>query len=302
MDAGIGLALICTRPARRSGRGSTVQPSPVERTAVEYGIPVITPERLDRDTVQLIKATQADVYIVAAYGKLIPSDLLKAPRLGVTNLHPSLLPRHRGPSPVATAILEGDEFTGVSIMLLDQGMDTGPILAQSDPVPVTDRIRSDELTETLFKIGADMLPDVLEQMNNGKIMPVPQDAERATVTKLIKKSDGEIDWTLSADKIARMNRAYHPWPGTFTFWNGVNLKIVDIDKMIPSHSVDRQQPSVDRQQPGLVTVNADGMLLVATGDGNSVSVTRLQLAGRQAMRTSDFLKGRPDIDGTVLDS
>lgn len=295
MDAGIEFALICTRPARRSGRGSTVQPSPVERTAVGYGIPVITPEHLDRETVQLIKATQADVYIVAAYGKLIPSDLLKAPRLGVINLHPSLLPRHRGPSPVSTAILEGDEFTGVSIMLLDEGMDTGPILAQSDPVPVTNYLRADELTETLFKIGADMLPDVLEQMNSGKIMPVPQDAERATVTKLIKKSDGKIDWTLPADKIARMNRAYHPWPGTFTFWNGVNLKIVDIDKMIPSHSV-------DRQQPGLVTVNADGMLLVATGDGNSVLITRLQLAGRQAMRAPDFLKGRPDIDGVVLGS
>lgn len=293
MDAGIEVALICTRPARRSGRGSTVQPSPVERTAVEYGIPVITPERLDREAIQTIKATQADVYIVAAYGKLIPSDLLKAPRLGVINLHPSLLPRHRGPSPVATAILEGDEFTGVSIMLLDEGMDTGPILAQSDPVPVTDFIRSDELTETLFKIGADMLPDVLEQMNNGKIMPLPQDAESATVTKLIKKSDGEIDWTLPADKIARMNRAYHPWPGTFTFWNEVNLKIVDIERTVSSHSV-------DRQQPGLVTVDADGILLVAAGDGNSVSVTRLQLAGRQVMQTSDFLKGRPDIDGTVL--
>lgn len=272
-----------------------MQPSPVERTAVEYGIPVITPEHLDRGTVQLIKATQADAYIVAAYGKLIPSDLLKAPRLGVINLHPSLLPRHRGPSPVSTTILEGDEFTGVSIMLLDEGMDTGPILAQSDPVPVTDCIRADELTETLFEIGADMLPDVLEQMSNGKIMPVPQDAERATVTKLIKKSDGKIDWTLPADKIARMNRAYHPWPGTFTFWNEVNLKIIDIERTMPSRSI-------DRQQPGLVTVNADGMLLVATGDGNSVAVTRLQLAGRQVMRTSDFLKGRPDIDGTVLGS
>ena len=270
-----------------------MQPSPVERTAVEYDIPVIAPERLDREAIQTIKATQADVYIVAAYGKLIPSDLLKAPRLGVINLHPSLLPRHRGPSPVATAILEGDDFTGVSIMLLDQGMDTGPILAQSDPVPVTNYLRADELTETLFEIGADMLPDVLEQRNNEKIMPLPQDAEGATVTKLIKKSDGEIDWTLPADKIARMNRAYHPWPGNFTFWNEVNLKIVDIDKMIPSHNV-------DRQQPGLVTVDADGILLVAAGDGNSVSVTRLQLAGRQVMQTSDFLKGRPDIDGAVL--
>lgn len=272
-----------------------MQPSPVERTAVEYDIPVITPERLDREAIQTIKATQADVYIVAAYGKLIPSDLLKAPQLGVINLHPSLLPRHRGPSPVSTAILEGDEFTGMSIMLLDEGMDTGPILAQSDPVPVTDRIRADELTETLFKIGADMLPDVLEQMSNGKIMPVPQDAERATVTKLIKKSDGEIDWTLPADKIARMNRAYRPWPGTFTFWNEVNLKIIDIERTMPSRSI-------DRQQPGLVTVDADGILLVAAGDGNSVLVTRLQLAGRQAMQTSDFLKGRPDIDGAVLGS
>lgn len=272
-----------------------MQPSPVERTAIEHGIPLITPEHLDTETVQPIKATQADVYIVAAYGRLIPSDLLKAPRLGVINLHPSLLPRHRGPSPVSTAILEGDEFTGVSIMLLDEGMDTGPILVQSDPVPVTNYLRSDELTETLFKIGADMLPNVLEQINNGKIAPVPQDVEHATITKLIKKSDGEIDWTLPADKIARMNRAYHPWPGTFTFWNEVNLKIINIERTISSRSV-------DRQQPGLVTVDADGMLLVSAGDGNSVSVTRLQLAGRQAMLTPDFLKGRPDIDGAVLGS
>ena len=159
LGAGIDVPMICTRPARRAGRGRIIAPSPVEIFGNGLGIPVITPRALDAEAVATIRGIEADVYVVVAYGRFIPGELLSVPRLGVVNVHPSLLPKHRGPSPVATAILENDESTGVSIMLLDEGMDTGPILAQSESVSISSDVRCDALTEHLFDLGAEMLPD-----------------------------------------------------------------------------------------------------------------------------------------------
>ena len=293
LEAGIEVPLICTRPARRAGRGRVLSPIPAENFGVDSGIPVITPQALDAEAVATIRQVEADVYVVVAYGRFIPTELLSAPRLGVVNIHPSLLPRHRGPSPVATAILEGDASTGVSIMLLDEGMDTGPILAQCEPMSISSDVRCDALTEHLFELGAGMLPDVLKDYCAGKVSPRPQIESEATVTRLLTKVDGEIDWEAPADRIVRMNRAYHPWPGTSTFWGGEVFKIVDVeivDGVIPVSELDA----------GSVFRADDGSVCVATGFGSSVRLVTVQAAGRRAISAVEFANGRRDFVGSRL--
>ena len=293
LDAGIEVPMICTRPARRAGRGRVLSPTPVEVFGKDSGIPVFTPQALDDEAVAKIRAVEADVYVVVAYGRFIPGELLSAPRLGVVNVHPSLLPRHRGPSPVATAILDGDESTGLSIMLLDEGMDTGPILAQSEPVRIASAIRCDALTELLFEMGADMLPEVLRDYGSGEVTPRPQVEADATVTRLLRKADGEIDWEATADRIVRMNRAYHPWPGTSTSWLGDALKIVDVEV---GDDVDAGSSS----GAGTVYRAGDGSVCVAAGSGSSVRLVTVQVAGRRAISAIEFVNGRGDFIGSRL--
>ena len=295
LDAGFEVPLICTRPARRAGRGRALTPTPVANFGNELGIPVITPDTLDVAATATIREINADVYVVVAYGRFIPGDLLTAPRLGVVNIHPSLLPRHRGPSPVATAILNNDESTGVSIMLLDEGMDTGPILAQSQPVEISSDLRCDALTERLFEMGAGMLPDVLRDYGAGKLTPRPQNDAHATVTSLIRKDDGNIDWSASADRIVRMNRAYHPWPGTNTSLHRETFKVIDAESCA-------ETITVPRLDPGTVFRSDDGGVCVVAGLGSSVKLVTVQAAGRRAISASEFANGRPDFIGSRLGS
>ncbi len=290
LDADIDVPLICTRPARQSGRGRMKTPTPVAIFAEELSIPVITPDRLDADAVSAISCAEADAYVVVAYGRFIPPELLAQPRLGVVNLHPSLLPKHRGPSPVMTAILEGDQQTGVTVMLLDEGMDTGPIVTQSAPIAISDSVRCDELTERLFDIGSQLLPVALWGLESGALKPVAQDDDLASVTKLINKEDGEIDWHVSAETIARMNRAFQPWPGTNTLLSGQPFKIVDAEIGGPIGDV----------LPGTVLRGDDGAISVAAGAGTSLRLDTVQAAGRRAMSVEDFALGRPDFIGCRL--
>ena len=290
--AGIEVPLICTRPARRSGRGRVSTPTPVAVFGGEHGIPVITPERLDRDASSVIQEVQADAFVVVAYGRFIPTELLSHPRFGAFNIHPSLLPRHRGPSPVATAILNGDRHTGVTIMQLDDGMDTGPILMQSPPIEIGNRERNDSLTERLFDVGSRMLPAALTDLASGVVEPQAQDDAAATVSRLIRKEDGRIDWHSPADLIARMNRAYHPWPGTNTSWCGQAFKVVDAEiSDIPA--------PISGDIPGTV-FKADDALYVAAGSGSSLRLLTVQSAGRRAMPATDFALGQPDFIGSQL--
>ena len=293
LDAGFEVPLICTRPARRAGRGRTLTPTPVANFGDELGIPVITPDTLDVAAAATIRAIDADVYIVVAYGRFIPGELLAAPGLGAVNIHPSLLPRHRGPSPVATAILNNDESTGVSIMLLDEGMDTGPILAQSEPVTISSDARCDALTERLFGLGAGMLPDVLRDYGAGKLTPRPQNDADATVTSLIRKDDGNIDWSVSAGHIVRMNRAYHPWPGTSTSLHRETFKVIYAETCANT-------TAMPRLDPGTVFRSDDGSVCVAAGLGSSVKLVTVQAAGRRAISASEFANGRPDFIGSRL--
>ncbi len=311
------IVAVYTRPDRRAGRGRAKTPTPVRVLAEKLGLPVFTPAGFRENTVERdrMAGADADVFVVVAYGRILPAGILKIPPMGVVNVHPSLLPLYRGPSPVVTAILDGQAHTGVTVMLLDEGMDTGPVLAQSEPIVLTGNERASGLTARLFKEGVAMLPDVLAGLKDGTVVPTPQDDTKATVTKLLDSSDGEIDWSLSAEQIGRMVRAYDPWPGTSTTWGEKGLKILDVK--IPGVSGERPEKAPgtelplghghgDRsdsgtetfRHPGRVTIEG-GKLYVGTGSG-PLEITRLQLEGRQGLPTGDFLRGHPDIHGATL--
>jgi len=289
ISAGHEIAAVYSQPDRKSGRGRTKSPTPVKSYAVENNLPVFTPSSLRKNEEERARLGdfKADAFVVVAYGRILPTAILQIPPMGVVNIHPSLLPLHRGPSPVVTAILEGRAETGVTVMLLDEGMDTGPILAQSEPVRLTGKEIGAELQDSLFKEGAAMLPAVLEGLQDGSVVPQPQDDSLATVTGLLERADGEIDWSVGSQQIDRMIRAYDPWPGTFTSWNGKGLKILSAELS--------SEPS---RGEGVV-FSQEVRLFVGSGAG-SLELKQIQLEGRQAVAAADFLRGQPDIDGATL--
>lgn len=295
IDGGIDVAGVCTRPPRRAGRGRQLSPTPVSELAQQLGIAVLTPERLDGAAVaEALQAMDADVFVVVAYGRIIPASVLAIARYGAVNVHPSLLPAHRGPSPVATAILQGDARTGVSIMLLDAGMDTGPVLWQSAPTPIGAEESAVELSARLFGTGCDMLPQVVRAYIGGDISPTPQDESRASVTRLITSADGVLDWqTMTAEDVLRHCRAYRPWPGSNTTLDGVALKVIECGRdVVPASSVDGA--------PGRVWAADDGRVRITACDGMAVAPRVVQLAGRSRQRIAEFVRGRPDLVGARL--
>ena len=289
LDANCDIIGVYTQPDRRAGRGRRLAASPVKQAAIERGLEVFQPASLRRDEEARghIASLGPDLIVIVAYGLFLPSDTLAVPPLGALNIHPSLLPRHRGPSPVATAILEGDRSTGVTLMQLDEGMDSGPIIAQRETVIGADET-AETLTARLFDMGAELLADTIYPWRDGETAPVPQDEADATITRLLKREDGAIDWTQPAERIARQIRAYHPWPGSFTRWNGRQVKILQ------ASAVERQADAA----PGTVVELAEGVG-VAAGAG-ALLLRRLQMEGRQAQDVEDFARGYRDFVGSRL--
>ncbi len=289
--AGFKIVSVYTRPDRPTGRGNRLTPTAVKAWASERDLDVRTPDDLrSRDVLRHLSDNRADAFVVAAYGRILPRAVLDIPRLGVVNIHPSLLPKYRGPSPVQTAILDGVPETGVTIMKLDEGMDTGMTL-RSWPIPLDGTERMGQLTSRLFSLGARMLPHVLVDLAEGRLIPVPQDDSAASVTRMVRRADGELDWRKPARRLERMIRAYDPWPGVFTTWYTRTLKILDA-------SVAEVGPR--RGPPGTVTRHGDG-IAVTTGEGELI-LHRVQLAGRRATDAADFVNGHPEFLGAVLPS
>ena len=289
-DRGHRIVGVYTRPDRRSGRGRRLTAPPVKSFAEGRGLPVFQPDSLRRDAGarSALAATEPDAIVVAAYGLFLPSDTLALPRLGCLNIHPSLLPRHRGPSPVATAILNGDGTTGVSVMLLDEGMDTGPLLAQRE-TELTEDETANDLTARLFDLGARLLVETLDQWAAGRIAPVAQDDAHATVTRLLRREDGRLDWSQPAAAIGRRIRAFSPWPGTYTTWDDRTLKVVRA----------RPLDIVSRDQPGVV-VRLDGAAPGVVCGAGVLELVTVQLEGRRATSAVDFVQGYGGFVGSVL--
>ncbi|MDE2717014.1 MAG: methionyl-tRNA formyltransferase [Chloroflexota bacterium] len=287
IETGHDIAAVYSQPDRPSGRGRKLVPTPTKRFAEERGIEVRQPKSLrSADECEALASLSPDVVVVAAYGLFLPPEVLNVPPQGCLNIHPSLLPRYRGPSPVVSAILNGDDETGATIMKLDERMDSGPILAQ-ERVSIAEEETTPELTRRLFDVGADLLVDTLPRWSSGDIQATPQDESRATFTTLVKKEDGEIDWTHDAERISRMVRAYEPWPGTFTNWDGKLLKILNATSMAGD------------APPGQVVGLDDGGVGIGTGDG-LLGVNRLQIEGRRPSDAQDFVRGYPDFVGAEL--
>ena len=256
--------------------------------AQELGIHICQPPTLrNADAVAEFSALKPEIVVVVAYGRLLPAEVLDIPRYGCLNLHPSLLPRHRGPSPVPGAILGGDHTTGITLMLLDEGMDSGPIIAQrSRNVGPGDDAES--LTAELFHDGAALLDETLPGWVSGDVGLCPQDDSLATYTSKMERSDGLADWDLTAEFLWRQQRAYAPWPGLHTAWQGKELKLLKVSPL-PEGAV----------EPGAV-VRVDGdRLAVGTGEG-LLEIRRLQLEGRRPASAEDFVRGYPDFPGAQL--
>ncbi|MEO7908059.1 MAG: methionyl-tRNA formyltransferase [Roseiflexaceae bacterium] len=280
---------VVTQPDRAIGRSRAPEPPPVKRAALQLGIPVFQPESLrDPMAVEQLAALRPDVGVVAAYGEILRRNVLAIPPHGYLNIHPSLLPRHRGPTPVPGAILAGDIETGVTVMLLDAKMDSGPILAQQR-VPLPADARSDALTEQLFTLGSALLLEALEGYAAGTLPSSPQDDSQATYTKLLKKEDGAIDWATSAIQIERMTRAYHLWPGAHTSWRGQPFKII----VARAHVEWAGDPT-----PGTFLSQNDSVW-VATGAG-ALELLTIQPSGKRPLAAADWWRGLKQIEGARL--
>ena len=284
-----------TPPDRRRGRGRVVEPTPVKQRALALGIPVAQPATLrDPEALARLQSWEPDVIVVAAYGRLLPPAALATPRFGCLNLHPSLLPRHRGPAPVAGAILAGDAETGVSVMLLDEGMDTGPIIAQRSR-PITPDQDAAVLTDILFADGASLLMETLPRWARGELAAVPQDDRLATYTGKLERADGVADWTLDAAALAIRQRAYTPWPGLHTRWEGKELKLLDVAPL----DVAPLDGDGIAAPPGLVTATDGAPIAIGAGSG-LLAVRRLQLEGKRPADAAEFLRGYPQFQGARL--
>jgi len=281
---------VYTQPDRPAGRGQSLAPVPVKQAALAMQLPVRQPASLkDTEALEQLAELKPDAIVVAAYGKMLPRPVLDLPRYGCLNLHPSLLPRYRGASPVVAALLAGDEFAGVSVMLLDEGVDTGPVISQA-AVSISPRDNTGSLMGKLAQVAARSLIEALVHWSRGAIAPQTQNESEASYCATVAKSDGEIDWGMSAADIWRRVRAFNPWPGSYTRWQGKQLKIMEA---VPLSAV--------RKSPGQVLSEESSMIGVGTGDG-VLGVLRVQIEGRRAMSAAEFLRGHRDIVGAVLPS
>jgi methionyl-tRNA formyltransferase len=285
VEAGHEVAAVYSQPPRRAGRGQKERPSPVHAWAAEHGLPVRTPSTLRDEAAQAeFAALGLDAAIVAAYGLILPLPVLSAPRLGCINVHASLLPRWRGAAPIQRAILAGDTETGISIMMMEEGLDTGPVLRR-ESVPIGPETTAGELHDALAALGGRMIAPVLADFEAGRIAPEPQDDAGTTYAKKIEKSEARIDWSEDAAMVARRIHAFAPRPGAWFMLGGERIKAL------------AAQIETGDGVPGKVL---DDALQVACGSG-AVRLHRLQREGKKPAAAADFLRGRDVARGTVLE-
>ena len=258
---------------------------------------VVRPEKLkDEKFLNQLCALNPDLFVIASYGKILSKEILDIPKYGTLNMHPSLLPKYRGPSPIQSAILNGDKETGVTIMLTDEKMDHGPILANFKLQITNPKITYKELEKELAELGGELLVKTIPDWLSGKIKPKEQNHSKATYTRKIIKEDGLINWSEPAEVIERKIRAYNPWPGAYSFWLKNNKK----QRMIFLKAEIVGAPTSDKTSVGKVFETTDGSFAVQTGKG-ALKIEILKPEGKKEMPTSAFLKGNSEIIGKVLD-
>ena len=290
------LLAVVTQPDRPAGRGQGVRPGPIKALALEAGIPVLQPERLRRpEAVETLRLLAADVFVVFAYGQILSPSVLALPRVACLNLHASLLPRWRGAAPIHAAVLAGDRESGLNVMYMDEGLDTGDVLLERR-VPLRRRETAGSLHDRLATLAPPSLFEALDLLAAGRAPRQPQDNALVTHAPKLERRSGLIDWTRPAREIERLVFGMNPWPGAFTFLPGEEGGPVRLLKVFGAFAMSRPVEG----QPGEVVGRTSFGPVVATGRGK-LALTEVQLEGKRRLRAGEFLRGHPLAVGTVLD-
>ena len=288
---GYEVTLVVTQPDKEKGRGKEISMSPVKECALKYGIPVFQPVKIrEEKAVAELKKYEADIFVVAAFGQILSEEILNMPRLGSINIHASLLPKYRGAAPIQWSLLNGDEKTGVTIMQMAKGLDTGDILTKKEyDILPTDT--GESLFDKLMYLGAELLIETLPELQKGSIVPIKQNDDESSYAGKITKEMGNIDWSEDTKKIERYVRGLNSWPSAYTHLNGKTLKIWEA--YVAEDTLGKGL------KPGTLISQSKDALFIKTGDG-ALKVTKLQLEGKKRMSVHDFLLGYEIKDGTVF--
>ncbi|MDP4163843.1 MAG: methionyl-tRNA formyltransferase [Bacillota bacterium] len=281
LEEGYEVIGVVTQPDRPVGRKRTLTPPPVKVEALKHNIPVFQPERIrNKDEIEKILALKPDLIVTAAFGQILPKELLEAPKYRCINVHASLLPELRGGAPIHYALIQGKEKTGITIMYMAEKLDAGDILTTVE-VPITEEDNVGTLHTKLSEAGATLLAKTLPLLLENKLIPIPQNEEDATFAYNIKREQEWIDWSKSGEEIYNQIRGMNPWPVAYTMVNGVNLKVWNSEKIASDQSV----------APGIIIeLEADG-IIVSTGNQTAIKITELQPAGKTKMSAQQFLRG-----------
>lgn len=292
IQAGHQVLLVVTQPDKPKGRGKEMQMTPVRECAIKHDIPVFQPIKIKTpEAVDKLREYEADVFVVAAFGQFLSEEILNMPKYGCINIHASLLPRYRGAGPIQRVILNGEKETGITIMQMDKGIDTGDMLLQSR-IKIDEKETGDSLHDKLAAEGARLIVEALSKIEAGELTAVKQNDEDSCYAKMLQKSMGRIDWSMSAEEIERMVRAFNSWPGTYTSYNGKTLKIWESD-------VSENKLAEKNVAMGAITAVESDAVYVKTGD-KDLKITHLQLEGKKRMAVKDFLLGCKMKVGEVL--
>lgn len=287
---------VVTQPDKPKGRGKEVQMTPVKRCALKHDIPIFQPVKIGTpEAVEELGKFEADIFVVAAFGQILSEEILGMPRLGCINIHASLLPKYRGAAPIQWAILNGEKETGITIMQMDKGLDTGDMLLKC-VVPIEEKETGESLHDKLCEAGARLIVDALPKIEKGELKPEKQCEEEASYVTMLKKSLGHIDWTRSAEVIERLVRGLNSWPSAYTYYQNKTLKIWESEPAECDTVGD--STAGNRKAGSIVRVTRDAFY-VQTGEG-LLKVTQIQLEGKKRMQVKDFLLGYPLKEGTVL--
>ena len=290
IESGNEVGYVITQPDRAKNRGKKIQFSPVKEVAVENGIPVLQPERIRKspEVLEKLRAYGPDIIVVAAYGQIIQKEILELPKFGCINVHASLLPELRGASPIQHAILEGKEKTGVTIMQMAEGLDTGDMLSRTE-VKIG-KMTGEELHDALAEAGAELLKQTLPKIEAGTVIPVAQDDSLSSYAGMISKADGKIDFSKTPEEIERQVRAFEPWPGAFCVYDGRTMKV---------RGAECTGERTDSENGTIVNVSEEGIDVAC--NKRILRITEIQMPGKKRVAVRDYLRGNSVKKGTVLE-
>ena len=303
VEAGHQVIAVVTQPDKPKGRGKEVQMTPVKIQAMEYGIPVYQPAKVrEASFVEVLKGLEADVYVVIAFGQILPKAVLELPKYGCINIHASLLPKYRGAAPIQWCVIDGEGETGITTMMMDVGLDTGDMLEKA-VIPIEEKETGGSLHDKLSMAGGDLILSTLKKLEEGTLVRTPQTDEGTCYAKMLTKSLGDIDWNQGAVSIERLIRGLNPWPSAYTMWNGKTIKIWAADVIAGREAADFLSesgvPAETGTAPGTVVCSDKRGLVVCTG-GGLLSIRELQMEGKNRMDTPAFLRGYPIPAGDVF--